>query len=469
MRDNVKFAKIGRVLDFFEEISRIPRGSGNTSKIADYLVGYASERGLECYRDAADNVIIKKPATKGYESRPTVILQGHTDIVAEKREGCDIDMEREGVRLIYDGDFLRADGTTLGGDDGVSVAYALALLDASDISHPAIEAVFTSDEEIGLIGATALDPTKLDGRLMINIDSDDEGIFTVGCAGGVRVDVSFTAEPSVPYENGYKLTVAGLQGGHSGIEIDKGRENAIKILGEALGLMGDIKIEAIVGGNADNAIPRSAEATFSASCEITSEITDKIAEKYRAAEPDITVTIERCAVNAAICDKDTRRIVGLINDMPSGVMAMSEDIPGLVETSLNMGIIRASGDFSLSFSVRSAKGAAKEALVARLQTIATGYGAEFGTRGGYPAWEYRKQSHLRDVMCDVYKRMYGTDAKVVTIHAGLECGIFSDKLEGLDCVSIGPDNFDIHTPEEHLSLPSTMRVWEYLIEVLKNV
>lgn len=474
MRDNKKYASIGRVLDFFEEISAIPRGSSNTKGIADYLVQFAQQRGLSYHRDVKDNVVIRKPATEGFEDRPTVILQGHTDIVAEKREGCPIDMEKEGVKLIYDGDFLRADGTTLGGDDGVSVAYALALLDGNCYSHPAIEAVFTSDEEIGLIGATALDPSEIKGRVMINIDSDEEGVFTVGCAGGVRTDIRLNTKACDPYPYAYKLTLGGFMGGHSGIEIDKGRENAIKVGAEMLSAIGDMRLSSIVGGNADNAIPRLVECVFTLKDKISDDAlagVQAVSERYRRSEGELEYSITECKATEAVSEGDSEKIITLMAGLPTGVIAMSEDIPGLVETSLNMGIARLTGTdvFELSFSVRSAKGAAKESLVERLRSFSEGVGACFSTRGGYPAWEYRKESHLRDVMCEVYRKMYGKDASVVTIHAGLECGIFSDKLPGLDCVSIGPDNFDIHTPEEHLSLPSTMRVWEYLLEVLKSI
>jgi len=471
MNSKEKFTKLGEVLRFFEEISAIPRGSGNTKAIADHLVKFASERGLEYHRDESDNVIIKKAATAGYEFRPTVILQGHTDIVAEKRAGCTVDMEREGVRLVYDGDFLRADGTTLGADNGIAVAYAMAILDSKNMEHPAIEAVFTSDEEIGLLGAGALDTGLLSGRVMINIDSDDEGIFTVGCAGGVRVDLKIPADKAAPYPYAYRIMLGGLLGGHSGMEIDKGRENAIKIMGELLSELPGLRISSLSGGNADNAIARECEATVTLP-EPIGAAKDRmldIAEKYRAREAALSLEITEVRAERAIGEKLSARIVTLINDSPSGVVAMSRDIEGLVETSLNMGVLRLGDNFELSFSVRSSKGAEKDAVVLRLKGLAEKAGAEFSTRGAYPAWEYRKESHLRDVMCEVYERMYGKAAKVVTIHAGLECGLFSDKMEGLDCVSIGPDNFDLHTPDEHLSLPSAERVWEYLGEVLRSV
>lgn len=462
------------VFKFFAEISDIPRGSGNTAPIADYLMNFAKARGLSASRDAADNVVIRKPATAGYENRPTVIFQGHTDIVAEKAENVTIDMEKEGVRLLRDGDFLRADGTTLGGDDGVALAYALAILDSKDIHHPDFEAVFTSDEEIGLLGATALDPSLIKGRLMINIDSDEEGIFTVGCAGGLRADVSMPIKREGALGECYTVSLSGLRGGHSGIEIDKGRANAVKVLLELISRLGDVRIVSLSGGNADNAIPRDAVATVITAKAITEnkklELSSYLST-LAVGEEDAALDISSAKADILPLDKDSsERIISLVRSEPSGVIGMSTDIEGLVETSLNLGIARLTDkEFSLAFSLRSSKGAKKAELLEHITAIAHEHGATVSTRGAYPAWEYRKESHLRDVMCEVYEKMYGKAPKVVTIHAGLECGIFSDKLEGLDCVSIGPDNYDIHTPLEHLSIPSTARVWEYLVEVLKSI
>lgn len=459
---------------FFAEISRIPRGSGNTAPIADYLVNFANARGLEVHRDAADNVVIKKPATPGLEGRPAVIFQGHTDIVAEKDEGVDIDMEKEGVRIYRDGDFLTAEGTTLGGDDGVALAYALAILDSKDIPHPDFEAVFTSDEEIGLLGATALDPSLIKGRLMINIDSDEEGIFTVGCAGGVRADISLPISREMLSGEYYAVSLSGLRGGHSGIEIDKGRTNAIKLLGELLSRLDGVRIVEISGGNADNAIPRDASAVIFSKGAITDEKARELSELVKMLakdECDASLEISKISSSAAALTRESsEKVISLITSEPSGVIGMSGDIEGLVETSLNMGVVRLSEtEFSLAFSLRSSVGAKKAALLQSVTEIASSHGASVSTRGDYPAWEYRRESHLRDVMCEVYEKMYGKAPKVVTIHAGLECGIFSDKLSGLDCVSIGPNNYDIHTPAERLSISSTARVWEYLLEVLKSI
>ncbi|MBQ7389889.1 MAG: aminoacyl-histidine dipeptidase [Clostridia bacterium] len=468
------YKNIEKAVRFFEEFSLIPHGSGNTSLIADYFVDFAKKRGLEYYRDEADNVIIRKKATKGYESRPAVIFQGHLDMVAEKKPGATIDMAKEGLTLYRDGDFLRAKDTTLGGDDGVALAYALAVLDSDDISHPDFEAVFTSDEEIGLLGAVAIDPDQIKGRLLINIDSDEEGVFTVGCAGGMRSDITLHVTREECNFDSYRVKAYGFKGGHSGVEIDKGRVNATKALVEILANIGDIRIKDIRGGNADNAIPRECECIFSA-CEDKTELIEKLgrdlANRYADIEPDIQVKVEK--VDSALdplTEKDSLKLISLLEKLPSGIIAMSTDVEGLVETSLNMGILRIDGDKAeVSFSVRSAKGTEKATLGERLRSIAGVHGAEYSTRGEYPAWEYKQDSHLRDVMKSVYERMYKKSPEIVIIHAGLECGIFSEKIEGLDCVSIGPNNYDIHTTEERLSLKSMSDVWNFLIEVLKEI
>lgn len=464
------FPEVKEVFRFFEEFSKIPHGSGHTDKIADYLVNFAKERGLEYIRDAADNVIIKKCATKGYEARPTVIIQGHTDMVAEKSADSTINMLTDGLELYRDGDFLRAKGTTLGGDDGVAVAYALALLDSSEIDHPALEAVFTSDEEIGLIGAGAIDGKNIDGRIMINIDSDSEGIFTVGCAGGARIDITLPMNLCDTGAEGYEITVDGLKGGHSGVEINKGRHNAVKILADLLAECGEIKAFSLCGGNADNAIPRQAKCFASCDKELLDKAILSALSKYSDLEPDVTITATESSSAKVYDEESSKKLISLINSEPSGVISMSEDIKGLVETSLNLGIAKSDdASASISFSVRSSKGKEKENLLTRVRKIAEEHGATHSTHGEYPGWEYKKDSRLRDVMCEVYEREYGKRAEVITIHAGLECGIFSDKLPGLDCVSIGPDNYDIHTTEERLSISSTARVWDFVKKVLKEI
>ena len=350
------------------------------------------------------------------------------------------------------------------------MAYALALLDSSDIEHPALEVVFTSDEEIGLIGAGALDTSHLDGRTMINIDSDAEGIFTVGCAGGARIDITLPVKLSDTGAKGYEITVSGLKGGHSGVEINKGRHNAVKILADIIFHCTDAHIYALAGGNADNAIPRQAKCFVACDKRELDAAIAVAREKYGKLEEDLSITAEEAESGKLYDAKSSKNLISLICSEPSGVVNMSSDIEGLVETSLNLGIARCNDENAqISFSVRSSKGVEKENLLTRVRKIAEEHGATHSTHGEYPAWEYKKDSKLRDVMCKIYEREYGKSATVIVIHAGLECGIFSDKMPGLDCVSIGPDNFDIHTTEERLSISSAARVWDFLKKVLKEI
>ncbi len=462
-----------RAFHFFVEISKIPHVSFHTEKLADYLESFAKERGLFCVRDGANNVLIRKGASAGYESHPTVVFQGHIDMVPEHLPEKNIDMENEPITLVRDGEFLRADGTTLGGDDGVAVAYALAVLDDDSLPHPEFEALFTSEEEVGLLGATALDPTPIRGRVMINIDSDDEGVFTVGCAGGARVDLMLPAKREPATGAAYRVSVGEFVGGHSGAEIDKGHENAILFLGELLREIRAkhaLRVASAIGGNADNAIPRNASCVFFADGASLEEIRGICEEKFakiKKSEPFAVVEAEEIGdVSDAYTAEDSDRFLTLLERVPNGVQAMSEQIAGLVETSLNLGMLDTDEVFHVTHSVRSSKEEAKDALIATLYRVAEELGGEHSIRGEYPAWEYREDSPLRDLLCKVYREMYGKDAQVLVIHAGLECGILSSKLEGLDCVSLGPDNFDIHTTKEHLSIPSFVRVYEYLLRVL---
>ena len=475
MLDFTKYGDAEAPLKFFEEFSKIPHGSENTSGIADYLCEFAKARGLYYRRDEANNVIIKKPATKGYENRPAVIFQGHTDMVAEKKPGAQINLEKDGLELYIEDGFLKACDTTLGGDDGVAIAYALAVLDSNTIEHPDFEAIFTSDEEIGLIGAAALDTSDVNARMLINIDSDVEGVFTVGCAGGVRSDISLPVSyEKSTREKAYKVIVSGFKGGHSGIEIDKGRYNAIKFFGEILNCIPDINIASVIAGNADNAIPRECEAIICADAGFPKKLKshfDTRKKVYEDIEPGIELEITETELPKTVLTANSSdELIALLLQVPTGVIAFSKSLEGLVETSLNLGILRLNDKTAdISFSVRSAVGEEKKKVCENLRTIAERFGASYGERGAYPAWEYRETSHLRNVMIDVYEKMYGKSPEVIIIHAGLECGLFSDKIPDLDCVSIGPDNFDIHTTEERLSLESFARVWDYLRAVLKNI
>lgn len=469
-----KYQNAERVFFYFEEIAKVPHGSFNTGAIADYLEGFAKDHSLDYTRDGADNVIIKKKATKGYETRPTVIIQGHTDMVAEKSEDSTINFDTDALELYIDGDFLRAKGTTLGGDDGVAVAYMLALLESNTIPHPALEMLFTSNEEVGLLGAAALDTSDLNGKIMINVDSDDEGVFTVGCAGGGRVDFTIPVFREDTDGKCYELSVSQLLGGHSGVEIDKCRANAIKIGAQVLSKLGEVRLVSLEGGTKDNAIPRDFKAIFKTKFGISGifeESKTAALKPYKDIEPYATVTLTECeCTTASLDDRSSKCVIAVLNEVKSGVIAMSEEIKGLVESSENLGIAKLSdNEFNFTVSVRSAKADKKHELIETLKNIAEKYGADVSVRGEYPAWEYKRDSHVREVACRVFSDMYGKEAKVITIHAGLECGIFSDKIEGLDCISLGPDNFDIHTTEEHLSIPSTARVWDFLKAMLKEI
>ena len=464
-------------LFYFEEISKIPHPSGHTEKIADYLVAFAEAHKLAYKRDAHNNVLISKEATPGMENAEPICFQGHTDMVAECDADATIDMENEPITLVRDGDFLRAKGTTLGGDDGVALAYALAVLASEDIPHPYFEALFTSDEEIGLIGAANLDVGPLRAKSLINIDSDGEGVFTVGCAGGVRCDMEKTVEYKKLSAKALKITVGGGKGGHSGVEIDRGRANAIKLLGALLSSARDslpFSLASIHGGNADNAIPSECSATVV--CEDMTALKAHLTESFALvkapfAESDgaLFLVFEECTCERVLTDADAKSVIDAICEIPVGVVAMSSDIEGLVETSLNLGSVRLDDTVHLVVSVRSSKESEKDKLLDRLVAISEHHSLRFSTRGAYPAWEYRGRSKIIEVCESVYKRLYGKNSETLIIHAGLECGILSTTYEGLSCISLGPDNFDIHTPRERLSLSSFERVWRFLLEVLKSM
>lgn len=461
-----------RVFDFFEDICAIPHGSGNTAQIAEYCLKFAEDRDLEAWQDKIGNVIMKKAASHGYENAEPVILQGHLDMVTEKTADCDIDFTKDGLHLRVDGDWISAEGTTLGGDDGIAVAMALAILDDDTIEHPALEVMLTVDEETGMYGAADLEPENIRGRTLLNIDSEIEGVFTVSCAGGVGVICRLQTEAE-PCKGGVvRLTVEGLAGGHSGVEIHHGRANACILLGRLLKEL-DCRIVSMDGGGKDNAIARQATAVVEVREDWEKTVRameEKFREEYRTTDPNLKITVDSASADAAMTKMDTARCVAFLTGCPNGIVAMSEDIEGLVQTSLNLGILKAdAGHFRASFSVRSSVGAEKTQLVQQLKDLTADLGGMVETEGDYPAWEYRKDSPLRDLMVAAYTEQYGKPPVVEAIHAGLECGLLSDKLPGLDAVSIGPDMKDIHTPQERLSVSSVARVWKFVLEVLKRM
>lgn len=469
------------VFGYFEELCKIPHGSGNMEKISQFCVDFAKEQGLEYIQDDMKNVILIKEATPGYEMCEPLIIQGHLDMVCEKRPDKEKDFLTEGLDLCTDGELIWADGTTLGGDDGIAVAFGLALLADKKLSHPRLEVVLTVDEETGLYGAEAIDLSMLKGKKLINIDSEDEGVFTVGCAGGLMLVCKIPMFTEEVEGTVYELKVTGLLGGHSGAEIHKGRANANVVLGRVLQTLDKkvgVDIIKMEGGSKDNAIPRLASAEIL----ISAENAEKLAEAVKAEEAvlknelhasDAGVTLELTAKGnkaAEVLDATSKiTVLHALNNIPNGIQAYSMDIEGLVETSLNMGIMSQDcEELKMSFAVRSSVESAKYYLTERTALFVEMLGGMVETQGDYPGWAYRPESALRDRFVAVYERMYGKKPVVEAIHAGLECGMFSNKIEDLDCISVGPNMHNVHTSEETLEVASVQRVWEFLCEVIKE-
>ena len=470
------------VFYYFEEICKIPHGSGNTGQISDYLKAFADEHGLYCRQDELNNIIMIKEASKGYEDHEPVLLQGHMDMVAVKDADCTIDMTKDGLQLEILGDRLTAKGTSLGGDDGIAVAFGLALLAEDQYRHPRIELILTVDEEVGMEGATGLTVDDLTAKRMINLDQEEEEIFITGCAGGARIDIRKKTETEQVKGMLCKLKISGLQGGHSGQEIDKERGNAICLMGRLLAALQEktpVYLKEVSGGTADNAIPNEVCAEIVVT-EWTEDIAAFMGEKFcglkaefAGKEDGLKCELQVGAEDALIevCNrKDSEQWIHLLNVIPHGVIANSVKMKGLVETSLNPGILNVSAvEGMVSTSVRSSNAAAKEALINQLKSLAALCDATVGIRGDYPGWDYDPDSPLREKMVTIYEEMYGVKPQIEAIHAGLECGIFQSKIPGLDCVSIGPDMQDIHTTRETLSIPSVQRVWKFLLKVLESL
>lgn len=469
-----------KVFYYFEEISKIPHISFHEKELSDYCVNFAKERGLFCSRDDMGNVLIVADATPGYEDAETVIMQAHLDMVGDKVPACNIDMEKEPIQIKVDGDFVCAEGTTLGGDDGIAVAYALAILDSEDIPHPRMEVVLTVCEEVGLLGATAMDLSMCRGKRLINVDSEVEGVLTAGCAGGMRIRSEFNISRRKMEGYAFDAVLEGLKGGHSGMEIDKGRANANVLLGRFLLMLkekfGYVGVVELTGGAKENVIPKDGHLSFLVKAEHTDEILKVVDSfngemdvEYGAADPDIHLRLDKDAWRKAeVLDADSlEKLVIALNNMPNGVQAMSMDLPGLVETSLNLGVVEMEENtFVLRFSVRSSVASAKTYLGKKVELLTRVLGGTASYAGEYPAWPYARSSAFRDLCVDIYRKQYGKEPKVDVLHAGLECGILSGKIQGLDCISIGPDMIDIHTPNERLSISSVARVWEYIKAIL---
>lgn len=475
-----------RPLYYFEQISNIPRGSGDTDAISNYCVSFAKMHGLEYVQDECGNVVIYKKAYSGFEDSPTVILQGHIDMVCEKERSSFHDFTKDSLELIVEDGYLSANGTTLGADDGVAVCFMFAVLEDENIKAPALECVFTVDEEIGMLGADKLDMSLLIGRRMINLDNGEEGSLLIGCAGGITADCYLPVkkeEYDMLRNAVFSIEVSGLTGGHSGEEIIKQRANANHLLGRILAWISkDVKINIIriQGGLKENAIPRDANVvvltdTFDEmqkAIKLVEELKETIKKEYSDTDPDLNISAVRILTSEKemFSDDSSQKLITTLYNLPNGIQKMSQKVLGMVQSSLNMGIVKMVDDkVMFSFSVRSDVKSEKEEMCRRMETLMNISGGYVEYSGDYPAWEVKSKSHLQSIMGTVYKELFSCEPKIGTIHAGLECGIFSDRLPGLDCVSIGPTMLDIHTPSEKLDLKSMERYWHYLIAILDRL
>ncbi|MBE5949256.1 MAG: aminoacyl-histidine dipeptidase [Lachnospiraceae bacterium] len=473
------------VFSYFKKICDIPHGSGNTQMISEYCVNFAKDHGLWYRQDESGNVIIRKPATAGRETDKGIVIQGHLDMVAVKDADSKHDFGKDPLDLVIDGDYLYAKGTSLGGDDGIAIAYALAILDSDTISHPQIEAVFTVDEEIGLLGAAALDMSDVTGSYLLNIDSEEEGVLLVSCAGGLSGYISLPVKRCSCAGTLVKVSVDGLLGGHSGVEIDRERCNAIKLMGRLffdLHQQFDFKLLSLTGGEKDNAIAKYCEAHLVVYSEKVRELVGVIdnfekiyLNEYRASDSGLRLDVdivEDVLDKACVSGVYLEKVIFLLRQLPYGVMHRSVEIEGLVETSMNLGILKMSDDddeLALTVSLRSSENTRKKELNDKVCYLVEFLGGSYSTSGEYPAWPYRSDSEIRPKMTEIYSKMFGKELKVEAIHAGLECGILLEKKPELDAVSFGPDILDIHTAKERLCISSVERMWRYLVEVIEHV
>ena len=470
------------VFRFFEEICGIPHGSRETKAISDYLVAFAVERGLKYRQDDSNNVIIWKDATEGYEDAPVVMIQGHIDMVCEKDPTCTKDMSKEGLDLFIDGDWIGAKGTTLGGDDGIAVAIALAILDSSELHHAALECVFTTDEEVGLLGAQALDTSDLNAKYMLNIDSEKDKVLTVSCAGSIRA----ASKIPIKRENfdgvAYEVKVGGLTGGHSGEEIHLGRANANFLLGRTLNTIlhtYDMRLLRVDGGNKENAIPRESTAIIKVMSDLSLKefvykLENELKYEYHTADPDLFISVNKVEdVDDSMAPMDydsTKRVSAFMFCVPDGLLKMSIDVEDLVQTSTNLGRVYTEEDSVVySFLMRSSVNSQNRETYERVGALSELFGGTTEISSSYSAWEYQPESRLRKVMMEAFNAVYDANPKVEALHAGLECGIISGKMPGLDCISYGPDLVDIHTSRERLHIASTWRIWNLTVETLKRL
>lgn len=470
------------VMKYFEALTRIPRGSGNEQAVSDYLVAFAKENGLEVIQEPCNNVIIKKSGTPGYENAKTVILQGHMDIVCVKEDGLEFDFEKDSIPLVVDGDFIRTKGTTLGADNGIAVAMTMAILASKDIPHPPIVGLVTVDEEAGMGGVMALNPDNITGDVLINIDSEEEGVALSSCAGGVRsaLKVPVASEELNGEFKGFKVVLSQLKGGHSGIEINKNRGNAIKLLGRVLETLNggaDIRVGLLKGGDKMNAIAKYAEAEVAVHEKdvpqietLIQEMNEMFKNELSLADPEVTVELNSIEAVKAFDMASTNAVISAMRLIPFGPQTMSEGIKGLVESSSNVGVLSTvDGEVILESAIRSSVRTLKTEISDRISSIATLVGGSHELMSDYPEWAFKPESQIREVMKEAYSDLTGETLKIDAIHAGLECGFLKEKVGDIDMISIGPNMADVHTPNEHVSISSVERVYKFLLEVLKRL
>ncbi|TCU79314.1 dipeptidase D [Tissierella praeacuta] len=466
------------VFYWFHQLNQIPRCSGNEKEASDYLVNFAKERNLEVYQDEIYNVIIKKPASKGYEDSDPVIIQGHMDMVCIKGKDSNHDFTKDPIEMIVEGDIMRANNTTLGGDDGIAVAYGLAILDSKDIKHPPLEVLITTNEETGMDGVHALSNEHLSGKTLLNIDSEEEGVFLVSCAGGANKITKFRLEKEKQNGSGLEIKISGLKGGHSGMEIIKQRANAIKLLGRILvkcNYKTNIRLAKIQGGTKHNAIPSDAKAVILAEDidrvrKIVEDLTKDFKEEYSVEERGLNIDLKEVKVEEIYSKELSDNLIDYIMMVPDGVQYMSKDIEGLVQTSLNNAIIEEkNNNVEITASVRSASSSSLREILNKLSVIAKRTGGKSEEKGAYPAWQFDKNSKIREKAVRVYEELFNKKAEVSAIHAGLECGLLKEILPDTDMISFGPNLYDVHTEKEHLSISSVQRVWEFLIKLLEDL
>lgn len=469
-----------RVFYYFEELTKIPRCSFDEKRVSDYLKSVGEGLGLETIQDEALNIIIKKPASKGYESKPTVIIQGHMDMVCDKSEGFHIDFTKDPIPFEIKDGLIMAPDTTLGADNGIAVAMGLAILEDKSLEHPPLEVLITTNEESGMTGASQLDKENLTGKILINIDSEEEGKLLVSCAGGKRFSIEVPVRFKDSEKPSYYLKVSGLKGGHSGMEIDKGRGNSNKLLARALdGLRAiDYDLCNIEGGSKSNVIPRLSSAVIgieNGDLESVKSMVKELEKCFKGelstSDPDVTLTLEKAEDRKKAFENSVKsKVIAALLLVPNGVNSMSMDIDGLVESSNNMGVISTLEDkVVIENAIRSSIKSLKDMLSRQMELIAESLGASWSSSGEYPAWQYRKDSYIRDLFASTYKELSGKQMEIEAIHAGLECGLFYELLGDIDMVSLGPDMWGVHAPGERLSIDSVERTYNILVEVLRKI